>query len=98
MKAVHLALTVFAVLAIFPAPPTHVDMTWMSIANMYYEVGSLGILSDGYFTRIPQSAFYGGGGGLAFTRKAYLPDVDAVTRVMNALGGPTKIDLLLTGH
>lgn len=65
---------------------------------MYYEVGATGILTDGYITRIPQSEFYGGGGGLANTRKAYRPDVDGVTRVMNALGGASKIDVVLSGH
>src|SRR5262245_34020284 len=80
------------------AGPAYVDMTWMSIANMYYEIGSLGVITDGYFTRIPQSEFYGGGGGLANTRKAYRPDIAAVTRVMNALGGASKVNVLLTGH
>jgi hypothetical protein len=82
----------------FPAKPSYVDMTWMSISNMYYEIDGAGILTDGYFTRIPQSAFYGGGGGLAHTRMAYKPDVDAVTRVLDALGGKEHIQLLLTGH
>ncbi len=81
-----------------PAGPSYVDMTWMSIANIYYEVGTLGIVTDGYITRIPQSDFYCGGGGPAYTRKAHRPDVDAVTRVMNAIGGPSKVNLLLTGH
>lgn len=98
MKTVALTVVLTFIIAIAAAGPTHVDMTWMSIANMYYEVGSLGIITDGYFTRIPQSEFFGGGGGLAYTRKAYRPDVDTVTRVMKALGGPSKINLLLTGH
>lgn len=92
-------LFIIAVAIVAPvAAPAHVDITWMSMSNMYYEIGSLGVLTDGYFTRIPQSEFYGGGGGLAYTRKAYRPDVETVTRVMNALGGPSKINLLLTGH
>jgi hypothetical protein len=70
----------------------------MSISNLYLEIGPLNIITDGYFTRIPQSAFYGGGGGLASTKTAYPPDVAAVTRVMNALGGSSKVNLLLTGH
>jgi len=45
------------------AGPSHVDITWMSIANTYFELGPLRILADGYFTRLPESAFSGGGGG-----------------------------------
>ena len=78
--------------------PDHVDITWMSISNMFYEIGPLGIVADGYITRIPQSEFYGGGGGLAFTRRPHTPDVAGVTRVLNALGGPAKIQMLLSGH
>jgi hypothetical protein len=80
------------------AGPSSVDITWMSIANVYYEIGSLGVLTDGYITRIPLSNFYGGGGGLKQTRKPSTPDTAAVTRVFNALGGPGKINTLLTGH
>ena len=70
------------------AAPAWVDITWMSISNMYYELGSKYILTDGYFTRIPQSEFFGGGGGLAGTHQSFVPDVKAVTRVMNALAAP----------
>ncbi len=80
------------------APPAFVDMTWMSISNMYYELGPLKIVTDGYITRIPQSVFFGSGGGLGQSHQAYVPDVAAVTRVMNALGGPGSVNLLLTGH
>jgi len=76
----------------------HVDITWMSISNMFYEIGTLGVVTDGYITRIPQSEFYGGGGGLAYTRKAHASDVEAVTRVMNAIGGASKVQILLSGH
>lgn len=85
-------------LALRQSGPDHVDMTWMSVSNMFYEIGSLGVVTDGYITRIPQSAFYGGGGGLANTRTAYRPDVDGVAKVIGALGGPSKIQLLLSGH
>ena len=80
------------------AGPDHVDITWMSITNMYYDLGSLGIITDGYFSRIPQSAFYGSGGGLGRSRAAFKPDVAAVRRVLSALGGPSKVNVLLTGH
>lgn len=53
--------------------PPFVDITWMSISNVYYELGSLRILTDGYITRLPQSAFFGGGGGLASTRQTFKP-------------------------
>ena len=101
MKRVTFALMLwiaFMMAATFAAPPAFVDITWMSISNMYYELGSLHIVTDGYFTRLPQDAFYGGGGGLAQTRRSFKPDVAAVTRVMNALGRPSRVNLLLTGH
>ena len=80
------------------AGPPHVDITWLSIANIYYELGSLRVLADGYLTRLPQSAFSGGGGGLATTSRAFTPDVAAVSRMLTALGGPSSVNLLLTGH
>jgi L-ascorbate metabolism protein UlaG (beta-lactamase superfamily) len=83
---------------VFAAPPSYVDITWMSISNMYYELGPLNIVTDGYITRIPETAFFGGGGGLASTKTAYSPNVAAVARVLAALGGHAKVNLLLTGH
>jgi hypothetical protein len=98
IKTVFAVLIAWAVMPLAATRPSYVDITWMSIANMYYEIGNVGILTDGYFTRIPQDAFYGGGGGLAHTRMTYKPDVDAVSRVLESLGGKQRINLLLTGH
>ena len=79
------------------AGPSHVDITWLSITNIYYEIGPLRILTDAYITRLPRSLFSGGGGGLAKARPS-VPDVAAVTRVLTALGGPASVTLLLNGH
>jgi len=75
-----------------------VDITWICMANLYYELGPLRVLTDGYITRIPRDAFYGGGGGLAYTRQPFTPDVEAVRRVLDLLGGPSGVDLILSGH
>jgi hypothetical protein len=80
------------------AAPDHVDITWMSIANMHFALGRQQILADGYITRIPQEVFFGGATGLASTHRAMRPDVAAVTEVFNALGGKPAVNLLLTGH
>jgi hypothetical protein len=77
---------------------SHVDITWLSISNVYYELGPLNIMTDGYITRIPMSNFFGGRGGLAFTHTPNVPEVAAVRRVLDALGGPLKVNLLLSGH
>jgi len=74
-----------------------VDITWMSVTNMYYELGPLRIVTDGYITRLPRNQFSGGGGGLA-KGPVSVPDVAAVTRVLTALGGPSSVTLLLNGH
>ena len=80
------------------AGSAHVDITWMSIANIHYELGPLRILTDGYISRIPEREFHGGGGGYAYTRHPWKPDVEAVSRVLDAIGGAGEVNLLLTGH
>ena len=42
------------------AAPDHVDITWMSITNMYFDLGNSKILADGYITRLPPEIFYSG--------------------------------------
>ncbi|MEO8308008.1 MAG: hypothetical protein ABI616_08200 [Pseudomonadota bacterium] len=78
--------------------PEHVDITWMSIANMHFDLGSQHILVDGYISRLPQDIFYGGGGGFASTRRAMTPDIAAVREVFDAIGGKSAVKLLLAGH
>ena len=78
--------------------PSFVDITWMSMANMYYQIGDIGIITDGYFSRLPLEDFYGGGGGLERTYRSHISDVNAVRDVLEALGGSTRINFLLTGH
>jgi hypothetical protein len=78
--------------------PNHVDITWMSITNMHFDLGRQQILADGYITRLPQEIFHGGGGGFAATYRAATPDVAAVEEVFAAIGGKSAVKLLLTGH
>lgn len=75
--------------------PDHVDLTWMSITNWLFEVGSTRIVTDGYITRIPESAFSGVGFATATPTK---PDEPAIRRVIEALGEGGKINVILTGH
>src|SRR4029434_4576961 len=86
VKRTSLALiagrVVVAAVGTAAAPSAYGDVTWMSISTMYYEVGPIGIITDGYITRIPESAFFGGGGGLASTRRAFTPDTAGVGRVV----------------
>jgi len=85
LKRLSLALVAIAANLPAQAVPDHVDITWMSISNMHYEIGSLGVVTDGYISRIPQGAFFGGGGGLERTHAPYKSDVAAVQRVLSAL-------------
>lgn len=80
------------------AAPPFVDITWLSIANVYLEIGDLEVLINGYISRLPESTFYGGGSGYGYSRERHHPDVQGVERVLEALGGPDRVDLLLTGH
>jgi L-ascorbate metabolism protein UlaG (beta-lactamase superfamily) len=97
-KTIAAAVLALAGTAVWPAGPARVELTWMSIANLYIEAGPVRAVFDGYITRLPQAAFHGGGGGYAYTTRPFKPDVAAVARVLDALGGPQAVNLLLTGH
>jgi hypothetical protein len=79
------------------AAPDHVDVTWLSIANIHFDFGVTRVLADGYITRVPQSNFQGGG-GFDTTLRPVRPDEAAVREVFEAIGGRDAIKLLLTGH
>lgn len=79
-------------------PPAWVDITWMSVSNVYYEIGVIGVFTDGYISRVPRSAYFGGASGLAHTRMPFTSNPAAVRRVLDAIGGPARVNRLLTGH
>lgn len=80
------------------AAPGHVDITWMSITNMYFELGDQKIVADGYITRLPAELFQSTDSIYGKTVRAARPDVAAVKEVLDALGGKSAVNLLLTGH
>jgi hypothetical protein len=80
------------------AAPGHVDITWMSITNMHFDLGSQKIVADGYITRLPPEIFYSGASGYGRTQRAVRPDEAAVKEVLDALGGKPAVNLLVTGH
>jgi hypothetical protein len=91
-------LALFATCTAVQAAPDHVDLTWMSITNLYFEIGSRQVLADGYITRLPEENFSGGTSGYGTTRRPVRPDEAAVREVLDALGGKSAVDVLITGH
>jgi hypothetical protein len=100
MRTAFRGLTACAALCVTASASAadHVDITWMSITNLLFDVGATHILADGYITRLPQALFSGGGGGLANTSRGAQPDVAAVREVFRAIGGRGAINGLITGH
>jgi hypothetical protein len=80
------------------AAPEHVDITWMSIANLHLSMGEAQVVADAYFTRLPEKLFFGGVTNLASTRSPETPDAAAVRAVFDALGGKNAVKLLIIGH
>jgi L-ascorbate metabolism protein UlaG (beta-lactamase superfamily) len=93
-----LALVSLTAGAAAQAAPDHVDITWMSITNMYFELGRQKVVADGYISRIPAENFHGGASGYGNTLRPARPDEGAVKEVLDALGGKSAVNLLLTGH
>jgi hypothetical protein len=97
------ALALGALPALAPAasaapPARSARLTWFSITNWLVEVGGTTLLIDGYISRVPGPPFFfGGGGGLARTQAPVTPDVAAIQRVFDAIGG-RRIDYVLTSH
>lgn len=78
------------------SPAESVDITWLSVTNVYLRSGPVGILTDGYVTRLPKSAFVGE--WLQHSDNAYRPDSAAVARMATLLGGRDAVQALLNGH
>jgi hypothetical protein len=79
-----------------PSATSSVDITWLSVTNVYLRIGTVGILTDGYVTRLPANAFLDQ--TLQHSRAAYRPDSAAVARVATLLGGHDAVQALLNGH
>ena len=71
-------------------------ISWLSITNVLFQLGDVNVLMDGYITRLPESAFVDQ--RLIRSRGTYRPDSAAVARVLAALGGPSSVQLLVSGH
>jgi len=78
------------------APASSVDIEWLSVTNVYLRVGALGILVDGYVTRLPAGAFTDR--TLVHSSGAYRPDSAAVARLLAVIGGRDAVRVLLSGH
>ncbi len=80
------------------------EMTWMSIANWYFRIGDVGVLMDGYITRVPGPPFFHAPAGdpgdiFGLTQFPWLVDVNSVTRVWHALKeSGDDIDHIIAGH
>jgi L-ascorbate metabolism protein UlaG (beta-lactamase superfamily) len=79
------------------------ELTWMSIANWYFNVGGVRIVMDGYITRLPGPPFFVASTDhpadiFAFTQFPWLVDVQSVARVQEALPDHGTLDHLIAGH
>jgi L-ascorbate metabolism protein UlaG (beta-lactamase superfamily) len=73
-------------------------LTWFSIGNWYLRIGEVGIVIDGYLTRIPASNFHGGTSGFSHTDVAWPIDTSAIDPVIATFAAEGPIDLIVIGH
>ena len=101
--AAAVALSSIAALPVRAADATRVEMTWMSIANWYFQVGDKRIMMDAYITRVPGPPFFYPPQGLpndqyAYTKEGYGIDKESIAKVRDAVLGRDKLDYMLVGH
>jgi hypothetical protein len=79
-----------------------VELTWMSIANWHFKIGSLRMVMDGYITRAPANVFVPSSqfpaDQFAFTSQPWASNVTDVMRVRYAMRENAKLDYVLAGH
>ena len=84
------ALGILSAATLLPATATSagtsVEMTWMSIANWYFQVGDKRIMMDGYITRVPGPPFFYSPPGIpgdlyAYTKEGYPIDTASIKKV-----------------
>src|SRR5262249_30684901 len=85
------------------ADAPQVELTWMSIASWYIKVGELGIVLDGYISRVPGPPFFYAPKSYpkdqyAYTKAGAPVDVASITKVREAMLGSARLDYVLTGH
>jgi len=99
---VALVLLIAAAPSRTAAPGVHVEMTWMSIANWYFQIGGLRIVMDGYITRVPEKIFVPSrqypNDRYTFTTQPWKPNVADVRRVRDAISSDGRLDFVLAGH
>jgi len=83
--------------------PDSVNLTWMSIANWYFELGDTRIVMDGYITRVPGPPFFVASRQFpadiyATTQGPYGIDTPSISRVWDALSTNGKVKFVIAGH
>lgn len=79
-----------------------VELTWMSIANWHFRIGSLQMIMDGYITRVPAALFVPStqfpADQFAFTSAPWASNVTDVMKVRYGLLQGGTLDYVLAGH
>jgi len=78
-------------------PANSATVTWVAVADWYFDVGSTRIYMDGALTRFDPNNFYGGGSGLSYSKTAVCNAASTTDKkVLDAIG--KKPSYILTGH
>ncbi len=77
-------------------PANSAKVTWVAVADWYFDVGNTRVYLDGALTRFDPTNFYGGGSGLSYSNTAVCNSPTTDQKVLTAIG--KKPSYILTGH